>query len=299
MRSEDSLATLLLTSRLVSEGLQPLKASEYWSLCAQVERPGVLLGLREAPLVGEHGLDPALARRVVALLARATALAFELERLDQSGISTLTPFDPGYPPHLVERLGPKAPPLLYAAGRLDLLFRPGLGIAGDRVVSNAGTEVARTAAACGARLGLPLVCGGPRGVGQAAMDGAWLAGGAVLAMLADPLVRTLRSPDVRRAVHRGAAVLCTPYGPDVPFSEANALGRNRLVHAQSLVTLVVACDLDQGSTWTGAVEALDQGVGTVAVWRGTEEGPGNAALEERGATGIRSIDDLESLLPPP
>jgi len=283
VRSEDSLSSVLLVSRMASEGLKPLKASEYWQLCDRVGRPGVLLGLTEAPLVGEHELEPDLARRIVALYGRATAMAFEVERLDQSGISVLSPFDEDYPQRMVERLGPKAPPLLYAAGNLDLLRRPGLGIVGSADVSAEGATAAPAAAACAARLGLPLVCGGPWGIGRTAMDAAWEADGSVVAMLADPLVRTLKNPDVRRAVHRGAAVMCSPYGPDVPYSAANAAGRERLVYAQSLVTVVV-----------GTVEVIEQGVGTVVVWRGAAW-PG-AGAEGGGTTAIRSIDDLESLL---
>jgi predicted Rossmann fold nucleotide-binding protein DprA/Smf involved in DNA uptake len=297
VKSEDSLASVLLVSRLASEGLRPLKASEFWDLCDRVGRPSALLGLTEAPLVGEHELEPDLARRIVALLGRATAVAFELDRLDQSGISTLSPFDEGYPARLVERLGPQAPAVLYAAGNLDLLSRPGLGVVGDTTGSSDEVEVAAAAAASGARLGLPVVCGGMRGVGPAAMAAAWEAGGSVVAMVADPLVPVLRSPDVRRAVHRGAAVLCTPYGPDVPFSTANALARNKLVYAQSLVTLVVAAGNEQGDAWSGAVEALDRSpTNTVAVWRGAGEGAGNQALQERGAVGVESVDDLEALL---
>ena len=62
------------------------------------------------------------------------------------------------------------------------------------------------------------------------------------------------------------------------------------------VTLVVACDREQGDAWSGAVEAIDGGFGRVAVWRGPGEGPGNEALEARGATRIESIDDLDALL---
>ena len=32
MRHDDSLATVLLVSRLCAQGVRPLKASEYWSL---------------------------------------------------------------------------------------------------------------------------------------------------------------------------------------------------------------------------------------------------------------------------
>jgi predicted Rossmann fold nucleotide-binding protein DprA/Smf involved in DNA uptake len=278
VRSDDSLATVLLAGRPAGGGgVQPLKASEFWPLRDRVSRPGVLLGRTEEGLVAEHGLEPDLARRVVGLLGRATALAFELERLDQSGISTLTPYDDGYPPRLVERLGAKAPPVLHAAGALDLLLRPGVGVVGRDDVSVEGAEVAREAGGMAARLGLPVVSGGDApGVGQAATDGARHAGGSVVGILAGSLARTLRRPDVRRAVYAGSTVLCTPFGPDTPFSAGNARGRNLLVHALSLVTLLVECDVETA--------AIAEGVGRVAVWRAA------------AAVAVNSIDDLEALL---
>lgn len=305
MKSEDSLATVLLVSRLAAEGLQPLKAGEFWRLHDQVGGPGVLLGRTADALVRELGLAVDLAARVVGLLERATAMAFELERLDQSGIATLTPSDEAYPARLLARLGPKAPPVLHAAGDVALLRRAGVGVVGSRDVAPEGAEVARAAAERAARMGLPLVSGGARGVDRLAMGGAYQAGGSVVGVLADSLVRTLKGPDVRRAVLGGSTVLCTPYGPDAPFSPGNAMGRNKLIYAQSLVTLVVASDLETGGTWSGAVEAVKDGFGRVAVWRGAGEGPGNAAIEKRGAVAVGSVDGLESLLhekepePPP
>ncbi len=290
------MATVLLVSRLVAEGVQPLKAGEFWRLHDVVGRPSALLGQTVDELVRRFGLTVDLAGRVVGLLDRATAMAFELDRLEQAGISTLTPSDEAYPARFVERLGPKAPPVLHAAGDVGLLGRPGLGVVGSRDVDPEGAEVARAAAERGARLGLAVVSGGARGVDRLAMGGAYQAGGAVVGVLADSLARTLRSPDVRRAVLGGSTVLCTPYGPDAPFSPGNAMGRNKLIYAQSSVTLVVASDLDTGGTWSGAVEAIKDGIGRVAVWRGAGEGPGNAAIEARGAVAVRSVEEIEALL---
>ena len=294
MRGDDSLATILLVGRLLRDGAEPLRASEYWKLCDLVGSPGGLLGIAEEHLVAECGLavDPAV--RVVALLDRATAMAFELDRLEQTGIATLTPFDEGYPGRFVERLGASAPVLLYAAGAVELLGRPGVGVVGSRNVSSEGAQVAGAAAELAVRLGLPLVSGGARGVDQTAMSAAFEAGGAVVGVLAESLVRKLRSPDIRRAIHEGRTVMCTPYSPEAPFSVGNAMGRNKLIYALSALTLVVAAEVDTGGTWSGATEALRRGFGRVAVWRGPGEGPGNAKLEERGAVPVTSLDELEA-----
>lgn len=90
-----------------------------------------------------------------------------------------------------------------------------------------------------------------------------------------------------------------PLRPDAPFSTGNAMGRNKLIYAQSLLTLVVASDVERGGTWAGATEALRRRHGRVGVWRGPGEGPGNEVLENRGATAIRSSDRLDELLGEP
>ncbi len=296
---EDSLATILLVSRLSSDGLLPLKAAEFWKLCDHIGKPSALLGQAADDLTKRHGLASELSDRIVALLDRATAVAFELERLDQSGLSVLSPFDDHYPQRFIARLGTKAPPVLYAAGAVELLDHPGLGVVGSREVSPDGGEIAKAAAAHAARLGLALVSGGARGVDQLAMNAAFQAGGTVIGILADSLVRTLKSPDVRRAIHGGTTVMCTPYSPDAPFSTGNAMGRNKLVYAQSVVTVVVASEADKGGTWSGAVEALRGRFGRVVVWRGPGEGPGNQPLQDKGASPITSMDALDELLARP
>ena len=244
----------------------------------------------------DHGLPQDLGERIAELMDRATAVAFELDRLEQSGIRTLTAFDEHYPRAWLDRLRAKAPPLVHAAGALELLDAPGLGVVGSRDVSQAGGEVAREVARLAARRGLPLTSGGARGVDQLAMDAAFEAGGAVVGMLAESLLRKLKSPDVRRAVYEGSTVMCTPYSPNAPFSAGNAMGRNKLIYAQAALTVVVASDDGTGGTWSGAAEALKHGYGPVAVWRGDGEGPGNEPLQQLGAIPVTSLDDIERQL---
>ncbi len=318
--SDDWMATVLIAGRLGVFGPRPLKASDYWSLLKRLgvampqrpllgevagaadrgDRPGggpsVVLGKSAEELVGDFGVPERVAGRVEALTARALALAFELERLEQSGISTLTAFDEHYPRRWLERLGTRAPPLVHAAGTLELLDTPGMGVVGSRDVSQEGGEVAREVARLATRRSLPLVSGGARGVDQLAMSAALESGGPVVGVLAESLSRTLKGPDVRRAVHEGGTVMCTPYSPDAPFSAGNAMGRNKLIYAQAELTVVVASDDGSGGTWSGATEALKNGYGTVAVWRGDGEGPGNGPLQLRGALPVSSLDDIESLL---
>jgi predicted Rossmann fold nucleotide-binding protein DprA/Smf involved in DNA uptake len=288
--TDDSRATVLLTTRLAAEGVEPFKARDYWALCATIGRPGLVLGADTARL-GALGLDPVAAERVGALVDRATAVAFALERLGQSGIVTLTPHDPGYPDRLTDRLPGAAPPLLYAAGVTDLFGLEGVGVVGSRDVDPDGAEVARAVGATVAASGRTVVSGCARGVDTDAMTAAIESGGAVVGFPAESLTRTLRTPALRRAVLAGAAVLASPYGPDTAFSAAGAHGRNRLIFAQADHTVVVAASAGSGGTWAGATEALRAGRSVLA-WQGAGAGAGTPGLVALGATPLAHVGDL-------
>ncbi|MCY4370289.1 MAG: DNA-processing protein DprA [bacterium] len=298
MKSDDALATILLVSRIASDGTRPLTARQFWKLANDLGRPGSLLEMTEDDLKGT-GLAADMASRVASLLARATAMAFQLERLDQSGISTLTPFDDLYPQRLRTSLGSKAPAILHAAGALELLDEGGVGVVGSRNVSNEGARVAEALGEKAASLGIPLISGAARGVDQLAMNAAFESGGDVIGSPAHSLSRTLRSPGVRRAVYEGRTVICTPYAPDSGFSVGKAMGRNKLIYALSDVTVAVAADKGSGGTWSGATEAMKGRYCRVAVWRGNGEGPGNEALADMGATPITDVSQLRGILDSP
>lgn len=297
--NQDSMAAVLMTSRLVSDGVKPLSAPEYWKQTELAQHPRLLLEQPPDSLCNVHGLAEEMSSRISALLLRATAMAFELDRLQQSGIHTLTPFDEQYPRLFRKRLKEKSPVVLHAVGPLALLDSPGLGVVGSRDIGKEGAEVAKGAARLATRLGLPVMSGGARGVDQLAMNAAIeqrSAAGTTVGFLADSMERRLKQPDTRRAVLDGRVLLCTPYRPDARFTTGTAMGRNKLIYAGALTTLVVASNEESGGTWSGAVEALKHGYGPVAVWRGPGEGPGNERLEHFGALPVGSLDDLEAML---
>ncbi len=307
MRNLDSLATISLVSRLCDKNdkkIQPLKPKEYWELCDKLSEGPKELFEQSAEELSKNYYwkksDHKLPDKIALLLNdndHAKAIDSEIKKLHGKGIKTLTPFDDCYPKRLREQLKDKSPPLLYVAGDLDLLQRPGVGIVGSRDINKDGAERAEEAAERAAQLdGYVLISGGARGVDQIAMDSALEAGGSVVGILADSFLRRLRRPDVRRAIHDGRAAMCTPYNPDAPFNVGMRMGRNKLVYALSLITLVIASEHDKGGTWAGAVEALNNEYGRVVVWRGKGEGVGNQELIAKGAEAISSIDDLETVL---
>lgn len=295
MRSERSLASLLLVQRLAEASASPLTASQYWPLVERAAGLERLLGKPAAVLTAEFGLEAALAEQVAGRLEGAPELADQLDQLDQAGVRALTFVDDGYPRVLVERLK-NAPPILFVAGDPALLTTPMLGIVGSRNVDADGAEVARTAARAAVHHGYGVASGGAKGVDQLSMRAALEAEGTVVGVLADSLLRALREPETRRAIANGQVCFCTPFNPSAGFSVANAMGRNKVVYALSAATLVVASEENSGGTWAGAKEAITGRITPVLSWVGPGSGPGNAALVVRGAV---ELSDLDALFPLP
>lgn len=293
-RSEASLAAVLLTQRLVDGQAEPLKASEYWALVDQVADPADVLDRSPESLVADLGFDAALADRVASRVAQATQVVFALDESEQSGLRVVTSVDDDYPCSLTSRLGTAAPPLLYVAGDAALLSTGGLGVVGSRNVEPEAAEVAKAAARLAAEQGMTVISGGAKGVDRLAMGAALDSSGRAVGVLAESLTRTVKDPDVRRAIVDGALCLCTPYKPSAGFSVATAMGRNKLIYALSTATLVVASDKAKGGTWAGAIEALRHRYGRVVVWTGEGAASGNAAIVERGGV---PLDDLQRLFP--
>jgi predicted Rossmann fold nucleotide-binding protein DprA/Smf involved in DNA uptake len=296
--TDTSLAAVLLVQRLVDVPADPLKASEYWALLERLDDPARLLDLDPPDIEQLAGVDRELAKRIAALLGAATAVAFECEELERSGIQPIVSTDDRYPRVLLDRLGSSAPPMLYVAGDPRLLTTDLLGVVGSRDVDEHGADVARGAAREASSQGFGIVSGAAKGVDRLAMTAALDAGTHAVGVLADSLTRLARDPDVRRAVTEGQLCLCTPYKPTAGFSVANAMGRNKLIYALSQATLVVASDLEKGGTWAGAVEALRRRTAPVLAWTGDGAGPGNAQLVEAGAHAVACLDQLVPLPAP-
>lgn len=291
-RSDASLAALLLAQRLVDTAASPLSAREYWTLLDRVGDPAQLLGRSADDLAGDLD-DPELAARVATRMDAATALAFELERLEGLGVQVVTSVDDAYPARLADRLGPKAPALLHVVGPVSLLAGDLLGVVGFRDVDPVAKDVAVSAGRAAVAHGWGVVSGGARGVDRFAMNAAVEAGGVAVGLLADALVRVTKEPELRRLVGEERVCLATPFAPTMGFTPANAMARNKLIYALGQRTLVVTSDHERGGTWSGAKEALGKGLGfEVGVWIGDGEGPGNGPLVARGARPIHQLEDL-------
>ncbi len=285
--SEDAKVILLLCGRFGGQsGAEPLESRDYnhvvrWLLGRKL-RPADLLGFEHTPALAKGTGIPET--RLAALLQRGVKLGFAVEKWSQSGIWVLCRSDPDYPARFKSHLKEKAPPVLFGTGERSLLAGGGLAIVGSRTVDAEGDAFTREVAAWCARGGLPVVSGGARGVDQIAMAGALEAGGTVVGVLADTLLKRSVSRDARSALADGRLLLLSPYHPEAGFNVGNAMGRNKLIYALADYGLVVSADHNKGGTWAGATEELKRTPSRPVFVRLTGTlPPGNRKLLELGA----------------
>ena len=271
--------------------LSPLKLSEWNQLERKLresalKNPAALHGRSADELAKALALPADEAERITRLLEFAGPLAHELEKLFAQGLWAVTRADELYPPHLHDTLKHQAPSVLFGAGNLRLLQRPGVAVVGSRNIDEAGAAFAREVGTKAVAAKLPVVSGGARGTDRIAMQGALEADGLAFGALADSLERTARQPDVREFLSDEKLVLLTPYAPDAGFSVGAAMGRNKLIYGLAEFAVVVSSDHQTGGTWAGAVEALKGKWCPVLVRDGDDVPRGNKELLKLGAVAL-------------
>lgn len=293
MMSEDAKAILLLCGHMGGESeSEPLEQQAYnqvvrWLLNKNLRPADLLLPEHVPALAKETGIAE---DRLTALLKRGVKLGFAVEEWNQSGIWVICRSDPEYPVRYKTHLKEKAPPILFGTGERSLLQGGGLAIVGSRNVDAEGETFARDVAAWCARGGMPVVSGGARGVDQIAMESALEAGGVVVGVLADSLLRKSVSREARYALSDGRLLLISPYHPEAGFTVGTAMGRNKLIYALAEYGLVVSADHKKGGTWEGAQEELRRKPGRpVFVRMGDSVPMGNRKLIDLGAVAFPSI----------
>jgi DNA processing protein len=302
--SPDSQVILLLCTQLAlprrDSDLESLSRSEWNDVARAIDasslkRPGALLGTAGESLARDLKIEPVLAERISALLARGGQLAIELERLATLGIWALTRADRAYPSRLKQRLKGQAPPVLFGAGPQETMNQRGIAIVGSREVDAAGSAFASALGRLCARAAVPVFSGGARGVDRLAADGALDEGGHAVAVLADSLQDSLRRKELRNAVLSGRLTLMSASSPSARFTVAGAMGRNKVIYALSSAAVVVSAAFETGGTWAGAIENLRAGWVPLFVRDGQDVPDGNRELITRGGRAI-SVEELESRL---
>ena len=290
--SDNTKAILLLTAPLlVGKGkadVNPLTLTEYNKLARFLavteNEPADLLtrGWEDSLAEWQSGFE---AKRIDSLLERGFLLAQAVNSWQERTIWVVSRADDEYPQRLKERLGANAPTVLYGCGNRELLENGGLAVVGSRNTSEELLEYTERLGRLAARSGCAIISGGAKGVDQAAMHGALIAGGTVAGVLTNDLYRESVNREHRDALMEDQLVLVSQYDPKAGFNAGHAMQRNKLIYALADAGLVIDSAHNEGGTWAGAVEQLDK-LRLVPVYTRSEGdiGAGLEGLRRKGAS---------------
>ena len=286
--SDNSMSAVLLCSYMGinnDDAYKPLTLKEWNELLDSVlehgQQPSVVMDPSQSFLL-ETDCSQAYIERIKRLMSRAGTVAFQLDELEGKGIDIVTQFDADYPVLMKRRLKKKTPPVLFYSGDIGLAKKIGIGVAGSRNVDAEGVEFARKLVEKAAAERLVVYSGGAKGVDSIAEKAAVESGSAAISFVADSLISKIRKKEILDAIVNRKCLLLSDVRPDVGFSAARAMNRNRYIYASSYGTFVVASDYNKGGTWAGATEAMKNEWTKVLVWNhGGYEG--NRRLIEKGA----------------
>lgn len=300
--TENAKAILLLCGhfgRRSENGPAPLNIREYNEVANWLQSkkwwPADLLDGDKAGALDE-ALVPLPAPRLKGLLARGAVMAMAIEKWTNKGFWVLCRSDGDYPQRLKQHLKRNAPPILYGAGERSLLEKGGLAVVGSRNIDSAGEQFAEDVGRCSAEAGMQVVSGGAKGADETAMLGAFAAGGTVVGVMADSLLRRAVSGKYRQGIRDGQLLLVSTYNPEARFSVGAAMGRNKYIYALADYAVVVNSAYNKGGTWAGAEEELKREASRpVFVRIGEGVSRGNPELIKLGARPFPS-DGLQSNL---
>lgn len=172
-----------------------------------------------------------------------------LQKYEEKGIRVITIFDEEYPQWL--RHIPKAPWVLYAIGRIELLQSPSIAIVGTRTPTVYGKKAALEFAQSLVPYGLTITSGLARGVDGEAHRGALKSGGGTIAVLGCSVntVYPKEHLDLYKQIATNGLLLS-----EYPIGTIAHPGlfpqRNRIISGLSLGTLVIEAAARSGSLIT-------------------------------------------------
>lgn len=279
---------LLLTSQLGNPERKVLTPAQLRSLANRVRtgaRSDEDRELSPSDLTA-LGYREDMALRIVSLLEEEDLLEHYLDRGRKGDCVPLSRLSQGYPAVLRASLGAEAPGCLWAKGDLSVLYAPKVALVGSRDIRNLNREFTEEVGRQAARQGYVLVSGNARGADRTAQEACLKAGGRVISIVADQLVKQ-RS--------REGMLYLSEDCFDAEFSAHRALSRNRLIHALGKCVFVAQCGYQTGGTWDGTVKNLRFAWSRVCCF---DDGSAAAKqLAQMGAelVGIDALTDIASL----
>ena len=276
---------LLLTSQLGDPLRKPLTVAQFRSLAQRAVRADWEVDSRDLMVEDllKLGYDAEMAQRIFGLLSSANQLREYMRRAEECDCYPITRLNPVYPLVVRQRLGLDSPGVLWAKGDVTLLGRPTIAVIGSRELQENNRKFAEEAGRQIAKQGYVLVSGNAKGADTAAQEACLEAGGQVISIVADSL---LKQPLREHVLYLSLDDF------DQPFSVHRALQRNYVIHSLAQLTIAAQCTLGKGGTWDGILANLKNGWSPVYLYA---DGSNTAVeLQNRGVQTI-DMDDLQAL----
>ena len=290
--NDDAFATMLLMSQISAEKeelVRPLSTLEYYRLREQLRtsslrRVGLLIDRDIATVQQALNIPEEEAYRICVLMSRTMQLSYAIERFAEKGIDICTLDEAAYPKSLSEKLGEKAPPMLYCCGEQSLSGGLCVALIGSSPAQSAVEQAADVLIRAAVDASLTLVTGGKVGFDRLVEEKTMLSGGRFVSCLAEPLAEKSLRPGISEMIAARRALLISSFHPDTRYTLAHALECNKCVYALSNAAIVLSCEKGKGGAWEGACSALrNRFTERIYVWE-NHDLPGNMELIARGAT---------------
>lgn len=293
--NDDSFATMLLMSQITpqrEELVRPLSTGEWHALHAQVRGQGMamgeLMGMDMSGMMMRLGLSEGEAYRLCVLLGRVLPLSMCLERFAQQGIQVITWGQALYPVRLRQRLGDKAPPMVYVAGRPELFRQDAVAILGGKG-GQGQEERVRALARMAVEKGYTIITDGAPGLSRAAQDEARRQGGRTLEVVSGGLAGRVEEADMAACLGDRSGAALALIHPDAPHTVSHALERNKCLYALAHAAFVFGVDQGRSAAYQGVCQALQRRwVDFLYAWDDPAS-PDSQVLLAKGATPMGEI----------
>ena len=279
-----------LSSWLALNAVAALSGAGWRRLAAAFGSPAQVLRQSEQSLA--RVVDPALAESI-RRSADSPIVQAALDWSTQPGHAIVTLADPRYPELLRET--PDPPPVLYAAGRIELLACPMLAMVGSRNASVQGMRNAEAFARVLSTHGLCIASGMALGIDTAAHHGALQAAGRSVAVLGcgiDVIYPQGNAQLYRQLASEGLVLSEFALGTR-PLTH-HFPRRNRIIAGLSRGCLVVEAALASGSLITARC-AVDMGRDVFAI-PGSIHSPLSKGCHHLIKQGAKLVDDALDVL---
>jgi DNA protecting protein DprA len=233
-------------------------------------------------MAAKYGLTDGQAQSVQANEESAIQLSDLLERHNVLAVAIDDPF---YPEQLRDRLGDKAPPVLFMAGSTHLLHGRAVGFCGARDASEESLRYAGRLAAILAKRSVLIVSGHAQGTDETAHRAALETGGGTVLVLPEGILHFRPRPSLAGLLSDDQFLVVSEFPPKLPWSVGNAMLRNRTI-CGLVEALVVVEAGTSGGTWEAGQEALRLGIPLFVFdfANPPSTANGNALLVRKGAT---------------